>query len=383
MPRRLVALLFLLLTGALARAAQQPPGTAAQPERVRAIAPPARPLPPEAESRDVTRFSFIAYGDTRGRHDGEEIQHEHSLVVDSMLSRMRQLEGTPSPVRFVLQSGDGSVNGRDPRHWNVSFTPIVDRLTKGAGVPYFMAPGNHDITSAQTVDAPDRQAGLRNYLDALSSLVPPDGSPRRLSGYPTYAFGYGNTFVLALDSNIAGDDRQYQWTKGQLEALDRTRYVNLVALFHHPVFSSGPHGGAVVEPQTAILRSRYMPLFHAHHVRMVIAGHDHLFEHWVERYADAAGPHRMDLVTTGGGGAPLYTYAGEPDLRDYARVNDALKVRMEHLVKPGVEPGSNPYHFTIVHVDGDRLDLEVVGVDAGTGFQPYRSNKIELRDPPR
>src|SRR5881409_1186553 len=114
-------------------------------------------------------------------------------------------------------------------------------------------------------------------------------------------------------------------------------------MFHHPVFSSGPHGGAIVEPPTATLRSRYMPLFRAHHVNLTFAGHEHVFEHWVETYSDAAGRHRMDLVVTGGGGAPLYGYRGEPDLTQYLSVNSGGEVQLEHLVKPGPEPGDNPY----------------------------------------
>ena len=313
-------------------------GAAQQPERVRAIAPPATPLPSEEQSRGVNRFSFIVYGDTRGRRDGIEVQYEHSLVVDSMLARIKQLAGTPYPVRFVLQSGDAAVDGRQPGQWNVSFVPLIDRITKDGGVPYFLAPGNHDVGFAQTIDSPDRQAGLRNFLDAVSALIPPDDSPRRLAGYPTYSFGYGNTFVIALDSNIAGDEKQYQWVKGQLEGLDRTRYVNVIVFFHHPPFSSGPHGGPIVEAPAAALRARYMPLFRAQHVRAIFVGHDHLFEHWVERYADATGPHRMDLVVSGGGGAPLYIYQGEPDLREYLKANESSKVTLEHLVKPGAEP---------------------------------------------
>jgi hypothetical protein len=123
-----------------------------------------------------------------------------------------------------------------------------------------------------------------------------------------------------------------------------------------------------------------MPLFRTHHVKAVFAGHDHLFEHWVERYTDDKGIHRLDLVTSGGGGAPLYSYSGEPDLTDYLRANESSKVRVEHLVKPGLNPSDNPYHFVIVRVDGDRLDFEVVGVDSGINWRPYRSNTVQLRD---
>ena len=381
---RFAALSSLLLITIVSASAQQPPA-APRPqtpptERVRAIAPPAKPLPSEADSRSVTRFSFIAYGDTRGRRDGLEIQYEHSLIADSMIARIKQLASTPYPVKFVLQSGDAVVSGRDGRQWNVSFVPLINRLTQEGGVPYFLAPGNHDVTSLPATDAPDRQVGVRNFLDAMSALMPPDGSPRRLAGYPVYAFGYGNTFVLALDSNIAGDDKQFEWAKGQLEELDRARYSNVIAFFHHPPFSSGPHGGAVVEQPTALLRVQYLPLFRTHHVRLSFTGHEHLFEHWVERYADASGPHRLDHIVSGGGGAPLYPYQGEPDLREYMRANAQNKVAMEHLVKPGFERGGSPYHYVIVRVDGDQLDLEVVGVDWGAGFQPYRSNKAALQD---
>src|SRR5271170_5465714 len=80
---------------------------------------------------------------------------------------------------------------------------LLNRLTTEGGVPYFLIPGNHEET--------DSEAGRRNYLDAVSALIPPTGSPRRLAGYTTYSFGSGNTFVIALDANIASDLKQYDW----------------------------------------------------------------------------------------------------------------------------------------------------------------------------
>jgi len=357
---------FLTLTGTLS-------GSSQEQERVKAISPPSTRLPPEEQSRDVTQFSFIVYGDTRGRRDGIAIQYEHSLIVDSMIAQIKRLQSTEYPVRFVLQSGDAVVKGQDAKQWNVSFVPLITRLTTEGGVPYFLVPGNHEATTSP--------AGLRNYLDAVSDLIPQEGSPRRMPSHTTYSFGYGNTFVVGLDANIAGDDKQYQWVKSQLEGLDRTRYINVIVFCHQAPFSSGPHGGANIEQPTVELRTRYMPLFNAQHVRAVFSGHEHLFEHWVEHYTDASGPHRMDLVVSGGGGAPIYAYSGEPDLGDYLKANEANKVTLQHLVKPSVERGLNPYHFVIVRVDSEKLDMEVIGVDWGSGFQPYRSNKVELRDP--
>jgi hypothetical protein len=371
-------------------AAQQAAPSAAVPTwtSVRPIEPPATMLPGEAASAAVTRFAFAAYGDTRSSGsaaepgDGDIVQPEHSRLVDRLIARAQGSASTPFPIRFVLQSGDAVLRGPNAAMWNVSFTPIIERMTRGANLPYFFSVGNHDVTSMPAGD-PGRALGLHNTLTAMSKLMPPEGSGRRLSGYPTYAFGFGNAFFIAFDSNIASDVVQLAWVGDQLEHLDRARYHHVIAFFHHPAFSAGPHGGASaepapgtgvkvpdrLEPQTTAIRTLYMPLFRKHHVRMLIAGHDHLFDHWVERYGRGGATYRMDCLVTGGGGAPKYGYAGEPDLGAYLAANAAEQVRIEHLTKPG-PPADNAHHFVVVQVDGDRLSLEVVGTDTDA-YRPY------------
>ena len=131
---------------------------------------------------------------------------------------------------------------------------LIDRLTQEAGLPYFLAAGNHDVTGAADLESPGRREGLHNYLAVMAQLIPPDGASRRLHGYPAYAFGYGNTFVLALDSNIAEDSIQLAWATRQLEGLDSERWTHIVAFFHHPVYSSGPHGRPVAACVPATIR---------------------------------------------------------------------------------------------------------------------------------
>lgn len=384
-PVRAVAFALAMATAACnARREAAAQSTQRPHDGVVAIIAPRAPLPAESASVAVTRFSFIAYGDTRSDQDGEDVQFEHSYIVDAILRQIAGMASGPDPVRFVLQSGDAVVDGGDARQWNVSFIGLVNRITDSAGVPYFLAPGNHDLTSAPSPTAPLRQPGLRNYLAAIAGLIPPDGATRRLAGYPTYAVGYGNTFVIAFDSNIAGDDRQYAWIAAQLAGLDRTRFPNIVALFHHPVFSSGPHGAAKIEHATADLRAKYMPLFRRHHVRLLIAGHEHLFEHWVERWKDSTGmARRMDQVVSGGGGAPLYPYAGEPDTRAYLVRGEREHVTLEHLVRPDPAPNADLYHFLVVRVDGERITVEYVGLPGGRKVQPYPGAALELADPPK
>jgi hypothetical protein len=388
-----IAGMSLGLASVRAQQIARPPVVAPPSATVRAIEPPATPLPEEPASAGVTRFSFVAYGDTRSASDpkvpgdGRIIQSEHSRLVDRVISRARELASTPFPIRFVLQSGDAVLRGTDAAMWNVSFNPIIERLTRSANVPYFLTVGNHDVAGGDG----GRAQGLQNTLTAVSKLIPAEGSPRRLNGYPTYAFGYGNSFFIALDSNIPDDALQIAWVTEQLEHLDRARYRHVIVFFHHPAFSSGPHSRTSApgseqkladrpEPQTLAIRNLWLPLFRKHHVDLTITGHDHLFDHWVEHYVERGTTYRMDHVVTGGGGAPIYTYAGEPDLRAYLTANAAQAVRLDHLMKPGVTADTNPHHFVTIRVDGDRLSLEVTGIGPAD-YKPYSGRAtISLSD---
>ena len=218
--------------------AQQASATAT----VRAIEPPAVPLPAESASAAVRKFAFIAYGDTRGPADGQIIQPQHSAVVDAMLEAVAGESADGFPVRFVIQSGDAVNNGREVGQWNTSFTPIIERLTRG-GLPYLFAVGNHDVGGRPAGD-PDREVGLRNVEAAMSKLWPPEGSVRRLAGYPTFAFGFGQMFFVTFDSNIAEDPVQLAWVTAQLEHLDRQRFPSWSRSFttrrSRPVHTAAP-----------------------------------------------------------------------------------------------------------------------------------------------
>jgi len=367
----------MLIVWAVGAAARQAPPIVPPIAAVRPIEPPARPLPRESATAGVRRFSFIAYSDTRCGCNADapaEVQTAHAQVVDGMLAAIKSAASGPGAIRFVVSSGDATFRGTNAERWAV-FTPIVEKLTKGAGLPYFFSVGNHDVTGMPPGD-PGRALGLHNTLTAMSKLMPPEGSPRRLNGYATYSFGYGNSFFIAIDSNIASDTIQLAWVTDQLEHLERVRYRHVFAFFHHPIFSTGPHAGIQprgprgeqlpdrVEPQTVAMRTIYAPLFRKHHVRMTIAGHDHLFDHFVEAYVDRGTKYRRDDVVTGGGGAPIYVYSGEPDLRAYLAGGAQQHVHVRHVARPGPKPTDNPHHFLIVHVDGARVAFDVIAVGA-------------------
>ena len=86
------------LAAAMAAIALAPALTGAQAtapvDSIVALLPPKTPLPTEAATARTTKFSFIAYGDTRGRHDGTQLQSEHTLVIESMLATIKKASTT-------------------------------------------------------------------------------------------------------------------------------------------------------------------------------------------------------------------------------------------------------------------------------------------------
>jgi Calcineurin-like phosphoesterase len=360
----LTKLLFVALaTGATVYSAQIPgqsTGAALPPvaESVRAIGPPAQLLPPEDATRDLDKVSFIVYGDTRGgATDGQVVHPVHSELMERIITLAQTRANSERAIRFVLQTGDAVLRGSDARMWNVSYTPVIERLTIGAGIPYFLTLGNHDVLAGRGGGANGREISLR----AMANLYPPIGSARRLGDTAAYAFGIGPLFVLSIDSNVADDPAQLAWASAQLASLNRKRFKTVAAFLHHAPYSSGPHG-AVLEPQTLAVRSLWMPLLRKHHVRLLLAGHEHFYERWRETYRDAGRTYRMDIVVTGGGGAPSYSYRGEPDLGPYLAAGAASQVRVEHLVKPGLTNDDNPHHFVVFDIDRDDIEEEVVSL---------------------
>ena len=53
---------------------------------------------------------------------------------------------------------------------------------------------------------------------------------------------------------------------------------------------------------------------------------------------------------------------------------------LEHVVRPSAQSSDNSYHYLVLHVDGTRFRVEVIGVDARPGFHPYGSHLADLSD---
>src|SRR5688572_12732679 len=162
----------------------------------------------------------------------------------------RLLDGQPGTV-FV--AGDIAYPDGTAEQFRTCYEPAWGRH-KDRTRP---APGNHEYGSPAA--AP--------YFAYFGANAGPAGL-----GY--YTFRKGTWQVFSLNSNTESADRraQMEWLNRELDASGASGCS--VAYFHHPLFSSGPHG---VVPSMPVVADMWSSLYQAG-VAVVISAHEHFYE---------------------------------------------------------------------------------------------------------
>jgi acid phosphatase type 7 len=208
-------------------------------------------------------FSFVVFGDTRSNPAA------HRTVVERIRREVPD---------FLLLTGDMVDDGSKESDWQTFFKVSRELLAENVVFP---AVGNHDRHGrTRGADA------YRRYF----SLPIDTPAPERY-----YAFTYGNSRFIVLDSNehsFALTD-QTAWLEKELrQATADPAIAHRFVVMHHPPYSTSLHGG---HPE---LREMWTPIFERYDVGAVFSGHDHTYEH-----AEKDG---VRYFVSGGGGAPLY-----------------------------------------------------------------------------
>jgi len=151
---------------------------------------------------------------------------------------------------------------------------------------------------------------------------------------PVYTQDVGPIRVISLDSNDV-DSNQTRWLDGVLSQ-PRPASSWVIAVMHHPAFSSGEHGS-----EDSVRRS-WVPLFARHDVNLVLAGHDHDYER-------SKPQNGVTYIVSGGGGA---------ELRDVGRSSFTATSAKKH-------------HFVDLNVFADRIEGRAVDAN-GTAFDTFR-----------
>ncbi len=161
--------------------------------------------------------------------------------------------------------------------------------------------GNHEY---------ENNPGAKGYFGYFKRKAGPSGR-----GY--YKYDLAGWRIYALSSECAPTaacyTKQYNWLKADLEANPREC---VLAIWHRPLFSTGPHGNSV-------RMTNLFQLLYDHGAEVVINGHDHMYERFMP--IDATGtPDAVNGIrefVVGTGGASLYAFKTDSTAID-VRNND-------------------------------------------------------------
>jgi hypothetical protein len=275
-------------------------------------------IQPSAPGGDVI---WVVGGDNRPTGRGAP----QPRVIDTIFSEVRMIHPA-----FVVWSGDVVYGyGADALELTSEYAVFL-KSARRLGVPFFNAPGNHEIHMSKCGD----RESERQFIEHFGAIY---GS-----------FDYGDLHFIALDTEECDhvgriEGAQLDWLRHDLEANKTARAIFL--FFHTEMFQSPNDEEGSSHAPIANAPDLHQ-LFLQYPVKAVFAGHEHLFDH---RTRDG-----IDYFVTGGGGAPLYA---SPDKGGFSHY---LVVRMRggkidySLIEPGrlyAEKGTVPDLWMINSTD--------------------------------
>ncbi|MBI5752515.1 MAG: metallophosphoesterase [Hydrogenophilales bacterium] len=186
------------------------------------------------------------------------------------------IKALPYPV---LAAGDLAYRDGTPEEFANCYAPTWGAFKDRT----YPAPGNHDY----------RTPGAAGYFGYFGVRA---GDPAK--GY--YSFNFGQWHIVSLNSNreLEPGSKQLAWLAADLRQ-HAQRCV--LAFWHHPRFSSGPHGN---DGRTQTL----WEMLYRHGVSVLVTAHDHDYERFPPMNAAGERDERRGIRSfiAGTGGAKLY-----------------------------------------------------------------------------
>ena len=298
-------------------------------------------LEPEGQPATQPQFRSTAWGPVSFRTASEGEPLRIGLISDASFGDpatfdlVRQMAG--AQLDFVLHAGDvvdETESGQDAARsfadkFYAPFEPLLTRM------PVYTVPGNHDYDA-------DIRAGESPFYYLAFPPFPDDASPGQEAAGRNqfYAFGRDDLQFVMLDTQtlygVPGREEQEAWLQ---ERLSDPRFGATIIVMHvAPFSSSSVHPGDSLAP-----RQRWVPLFEAARVPLVLSGHFHGFERLISN--------GLTYLVAGGGSAILY------DSLEPLPQSQAIH-RRTHFVLLEVEDQS--IHATAYALGGEVLDQATI-----------------------
>ncbi len=178
-------------------------------------------------------------------------------------------------VDLIFVVGDVIDRPGDVKEWE-RFLELT-----GSARTFHIAPGNHDINSTKSMKVYEKTIGKPPY----------------------YAFAVNDTQFIILCTELPGEiskvtGKQLEWLKNTLDQ----SFAQRIVFMHKPIFPTFT-GKRYSLDRYPVDRDMLHSLFVEHNVKLVFAGHEHLYSR-----------SKMDGITyviTGGGGSRLHTFKEE------------------------------------------------------------------------
>jgi hypothetical protein len=287
-----------------------------------------------APSSDATQITFAGLGDSRPGSTSSD----PSTSARNVAAQMDQRD-----FAFAIHTGDivygGGVCTGSDSGWNQYLRGYFDLYEDSIKqAPFYTAIGNHELGSGSASCGYDAYTGVY-YLPENA----PSGDEERY-----YSFDWGNIHVVVLNTEqtYSTGSTQYNWLENDLQNTDR-RWI--VAAFHRPAYSSGPHGSEEA------VQDYLVPLFEQYGVDVVLNGHDHIYERTC--------PIKDGACTTIDDGGVVYFVTGGAGASSYTPDTDWFTAK-----------ASNKHHFMMLSVDDCTMNIETID-DQGNVFDTLEIDK--------
>lgn len=211
-----------------------------------------------------TRATFAVIGDNEGLND----------TYTSFISRMAKDDS----IQFIVHTGDLTDDGGES-----NFKATLDQM-KNAGYtkPFYVAPGNHDITPESS----------RELFEASFGKIP-------------FSVDTGSVHLVILDNSerkIGFTDETLTWLEQDLKkAGDKT----IILVYHRPF--GYPFANLLGDDETKASRvtnEKFKTLIAPYHVATIFAGHVHTYFQYPFLIGSGDTAQSIPLYVTGGGGDP-------------------------------------------------------------------------------
>ena len=241
-------------------------------------------------------FTFAVFGDNRPATSDGAQPQPFREVLKTM---------SAFNPDFAVNTGDCIYGSADAARLRAQYQEYMEMVKSLLDKKCYLALGNHEIRGSKTCQA--------FFEKELGSLY--------------YSFDQGDSHFIVLDSEVVGQTERI--IGNQLEWLKQDLYKSRAARFkfvflHEPLYPVDGHRGSSMDRYTKE-RDALHALFVRNRITAVFVGHEHLFS--------ARKTNGVMYIITGGGGAPTY---------------------------PSTEGFGDFYHFVLVSVAGDKLEMKVV-----------------------